>query len=255
MENNFDGRIRVRVSLILQMVDDLTGQKIPTASLRVRAEGEQKPICKKEGYFIFTNLKSDKVTVYIQSPEYQTVRRVILLSELNPLEPFVRLRLHPGKCYSHISGATILTGRIAPNVWLQAASADNSHYLRLLYNYELKQKIISVYNPAQENLEGRSYLMWQKTFRKFEIAALKQAQDLTREVYELEHVLKKEYQKAATKLLPVSAVEADDNGEVYLFMTGLIGQKTDIICKWSQEGDNIERTYTVTVGKENKVEF
>ncbi len=114
MESRIKGQISVHVSLILFLIDDYTGKRISSSAVQIRVEGAEKPIYKKEGYYIFTNLQKKEVMVSIQAPEYQTVKRLIDLQELEGGEPLVKIRLQPGRCYSLLNEMTVLTGKTEP---------------------------------------------------------------------------------------------------------------------------------------------
>ena len=53
MESRIKGQISVHVSLILFLIDDYTGKRISSSAVQIRVEGAEKPIYKKEGYYIF----------------------------------------------------------------------------------------------------------------------------------------------------------------------------------------------------------
>ena len=136
MESRIKGQISVHVSLILFLIDDYTGKRISSSAVQIRVEGAEKPIYKKEGYYIFTNLQKKEVMVSIQAPEYQTVKRLIDLQELEGGEPLVKIRLQPGRCYSLLNEMTVLTGKTEPFSILRAASVQSGYFYRLLYDYK-----------------------------------------------------------------------------------------------------------------------
>lgn len=251
MESRIKGQISVHVSLILFLIDDYTGRRISSSAVQIRVEGAEKPIYKKEGYYIFTNLQKKEVMVSIQAPEYQTVKKLINLQELEGEEPLVKIRLQPGKCYSLLNEMTVLTGKTEPFSILRAASVQSSYFYRLLYDYKKeKENQIHIFNSAKADLEAKSFLIWQRNAGEYEFFDMGKAQEEGGEVFEV-GALKKEYKKAATKIFPVFLGQADEEGSFFLAMGNLEGEEAEIILEVVIGKEKREIMRKVRVGKEN----
>ncbi len=251
MESRIKGQISVHVSLILFLIDDYTGRRISSSAVQIRVEGAKKPIYKKEGYYIFTNLQKKEVMVSIQAPEYQTVKKLIDLQELEGGEPLVKIRLQPGRCYSLLNEMTVLTGKTEPFSILRAASVQSSYFYRLLYDYKKeKENQIHIFNLAKADLEAKSFLIWQRDVGEYEFFDIRKAQEEGGEVFEVE-ALKKEYKKAATKIFPVFLGQADEEGSFFLAMGNLEGEEAEVILEVVTGKEKREMMRKVRVGKEN----
>lgn len=251
MESRIKGQISVHVSLILFLIDDYTGRRISSSAVQIRVEGAEKPIYKKEGYYIFTNLQKKEVMVSIQAPEYQTVKRLIDLQELEGEEPLVKIRLQPGKCYCLLKEMTVLTGKTEPFSILRAASVQSRCFYRLLYDYKKeKENQIHIFNLAKADLEAKSFLIWQRDVGEYEFFDIGKALEKEGEVFEVE-ALKKEYKKAATKIFPVFLGQADEEGSFFLAMGNLEGEEAEVILEVVTGKEKREMIRKVRVGKEN----
>ena len=251
MESRIKGQISVHVSLILFLIDDYTGKRISSSAVQIRVEGAEKPIYKKEGYYIFTNLQKKEVMVSIQAPEYQTVKRLIDLQELEGGEPLVKIRLQPGRCYSLLNEMTVLTGKTEPFFFFLAASVQSGYFYRLLYDYKKeKENQIHIFNLAKADLEAKSFLIWQRDVGEYEFFDIGKALEKEGEVFEVE-ALKKEYKKAATKIFPVFLGQADEEGSFFLAMGNLEGEEAEVILEVVTGKEKREMMRKVRVGKEN----
>lgn len=247
---------RIHVSLIVSLIDSFTGKKPETSQLHVSVEGGKTPIRKKEGYYIFTNLDSDIVTVVVTSPEYQQIRKRVALSELDEKEPFITIRIQPSRAYANRAGATVIYGKAKPLQELLFAAMEDSVFYRLMSDCEGKHcKELTIFNPRMETLEGRRFLMWQKGIKKYEIAHIIKMPNPNMENYILESSLEKSYKKSETRLYPIYDCSADENGDYFILIPSLSGEKTELVCSWrlgkKQENVKLE----VASGKENQVSF
>ncbi len=256
MESRTKDQIRVQVSLVISLIDDYTGRRITSSAVQIRVEGAEKPIYKKEGYYIFTNLPQKEVTLSVQTPEYQTIKKQISLQELKGREPLVKIRLQPGKCYSLLNGMTILTGKAEPFSILHAASIQSSYFYRLLYDYK-KEKQISIFNAAKIDLEAKNFLIWQRNSEEHEFFSIWTAKDASFELFEIEESLEQEYKKTATKIFPVFTAQADEKGSFFVAMGNLEGEEAKIIVEVldEQKKEKREIIKTVQIGKENYLEL
>lgn len=249
-------RIRIHVSLIVGLTDSFTGKKPVTSQIMVSVEGSAPPVRKKEGYYVFTNLDRDVVTVIVVSPVYQQVKKRVVLSELDNKEPFLGISLLPGRLYPNRDGATIVYGKTKPLREISFAAVDGSAFYRLMSDYEGEHcRELTIFNPRSEDFTGRSFLMWQKGIREYETAHIGKAAHLSQEIYTLEQPLERRYKKADTKLYQLYVCSADEEGNYYLMIPSLTGEKIEFMCTWQTDKKQENIKFDVVVGKENKKDF
>ncbi len=245
--------IRIHVSLIVGLTDGFTGKKPETSQLHVAVEGAASPVRKKEGYYIFTNLDSDIVTVIVNSPEYQQVKKRVVLSELDRQEPFLGIRLQPGRAYPNRVGATVVYGKTAPLRELSFTAVEGGVFYRLMSDCDGNHcRELMIFHQQSESLEGRSFLMWQKEIKKYETAQISKASHTDQGSYLLEEPLEKKYKKAETRLYPVYTCSADEEGNYFLMIPSLMGEQTELMCTWQTEKKQENVKLEVHVGKENQ---
>ena len=62
--------LHMRVSLAVLLIDDFTGRIITSSDAQVSVEGGRKPVVKREGFRVFTNLTEPEVRVRAGGPCY-----------------------------------------------------------------------------------------------------------------------------------------------------------------------------------------
>jgi len=253
MGSRAEDQIRQHVSLILSFINDYTGKRISSSAIQVRIEGAGKPIYKKEGYYIFMNLLQEEVTISVQAQGYQSVEKKIILQELDSREPFLKIRLQPGKYYPLLNDMTILSGKAEPFSILYAVSFQSSRFYRLLYDYTKEEEDkLHIYNSEKIDLEAKSFFIWQKTCQEYELAVIRKAEDKMLEIFEIEKPLEREYKKATTRLYPAFSGQADENGNFFLVIGDLEGEEAELYLEIFHKKKK-KITTTVRVGKENNL--
>ena len=214
MEYKKKEHVRITVSLAVQVIDDFINRPMEENLLSIGIEGAKKPIRKKGGYYIFVNLQMDKAKLSIRSAQFQDYEEMIDLTQLNPLEPVVKVRLKPNKFYSMPRGTTCVEGVTKPGCKIMAWCPEMTGYLKLMQDYgKSKDRIIQIFNPSQTDIEEKSFLIKEDT--KSEVFFIQRVIDNKEETYLLKKSLNESYGKIAAKIYPVLLLETDAEGKFF----------------------------------------
>jgi len=105
-----DSRVTTRPQLLFSLLDDFTG-RAPIGKLRVLLKEQTVKIVKNiSGYYLFTGIYGDVVHVLVKSTYYFAAEEEVNLSQLDPKQPLVTIRLQPMPCYPFPSGTTLIKG-------------------------------------------------------------------------------------------------------------------------------------------------
>lgn len=240
-----------KISLVVMLIDDMTDKVIRDAA-KVWIEGRPAPVRKSDGYYVFTDLPGERAVVRIQQGMYEP--RILETELPGPGEPYImrRVRLTPGRCYRLPSGATCVEGKAEPGSRICFFSKKGARGLKLLYNYDGSQEtLISIYHPAEQQLEGKLlYIEGKdgKTSETFRILA----KDGEEGRYRLEKPLAHPYKKIGATIYPVYETEADSGGSFFLPILKLGG---DAVCFCGQAfgKETIQKEFSLTRGAVNRV--
>ena len=118
MTESFAGRIRRRVSLVVQPIDDVTDQPVVKSGIHIWIGGEPLPIRKTEGYYIFTDLCREQAVLSMEGDGYETRHLAITLRENGADWQLLRPRLTPGKNHP-LAGQTVrILGTAEPYAYI-----------------------------------------------------------------------------------------------------------------------------------------
>lgn len=240
-----------KVSLVVMLIDDMT-DKVIREPARVWIEGRPAPIRKTEGYYVFTDLPGEKALVRIQQGMYEA--RAVETELPGPGEPYImrRVRLTPGRCYRLPSGATCVEGKAEPGSRICLFSKKGAKGMKLLYDYDgSEEDFISIYHPAEQQLEGKLlYIEGKdgKTSESFRILA----RDEEEGRYRLEKPLNNHYKKIGATIYPVYETEADSKGSFFLPILKLGGEAVPFLGQ-AFGTDRIQKEFLLTRGAVNRV--
>lgn len=213
---------KIHVSLVIILIDDYSGKIIQSTDILIITETGKKPAQKREGYYIFTNLKEEIIHIRIEAQQFLNKRISVSLTELDEREPYIRIRLKPSRCYPFPKGITVLSGRTMPYAEVFLFSEEFPERERLLYDYEKGSCAIKIFNIHRRNLEGRYFYMWDCDSQNSEIAILKKCLSVNKEEYELGRPLKNDYKKSAAYILPIFEDQADKSGYFFIPIRNMI---------------------------------
>ena len=214
MEYKKTEHVRIGVSVAVQVIDDFINRPMEDSLISIEIEGARRPIRKKGGYYVFVNLSMNQAKLSIRTKQFQYYEETIDLTKLNPLEPVVKVRLKPNKCYTLPRGTTCVEGTAKPGSKIMAWCPEMTGYLKLMQDYgEPKDKMIRVFNPSQTDIEEKSFLIKEDT--KMELFFIQRIIDAKEEIYLMRECLKNSYSKMPSRIYPVILLETDGEGRFF----------------------------------------
>ena len=224
--------IRKRVSLVVQVLDDVTNKMIYGSMLQVELESGEKPIQKSEGYYVFVNVQNPSVCLRITSHQFVPYEETIQLVDLNPLEPLVKVRLKPNRFYPFPQSITCLEGKVRAGAQVRVLYQDTTEYLRLIRDYTGKQDThLYIFNPSKQDLEGKWFQIVDSETDKKEDFDIGKLQKGSEDCYELSQVMEHSYQKHSSRIYPVACVTADKEGCFFMTLPFLEKEHTKVIIQ------------------------
>lgn len=240
-----------KVSLVIMLIDDMT-DKVITDAARVWIEGVPPCIRKSEGYYVFTDLEGERVFVRISHGMYEP--KVVEIRLPGKGEPYAmrKVRMTPGRCYHLSAGTGCVEGRAEPGAKIHLFCKEGEKGLKLLYDYDgKKEKNISIYHPADMQLEGKLLRIVEKSKSSAETFRIL-AKD--GEQYVLEEPLKRGYKKMETTIYPIYEAQADDKGRFFL-PVGKIGASPAVFCCQALGKKTVQCDVTLEKGTVVKVDM
>lgn len=246
--------VKIRVSLAVLLVDDFTDKFIISPMVKVSVEGQQKPIRKAEGFYIFTNLSQALIKVIAEGYCYFREEKIVDLRCLDKAEPVIKMRLRPNQCYRGISKAISLSVNLPEHTRFSAFYEGSNMYKRLLRDYEKDNPSIMLYQGDEEELEGKMCCITAKdgTYERFCLGA---AIDKENAIYFLEQKPSNSYKKIETKIYPAAFLESEKEGEYFVLLKGYGEKALTYTCILEQETKKSKRKIELKVGKENREDF
>lgn len=250
--------LRRKLSLAVQVIDDFTGLPITTGDVRVEAaQMFAPPVRKADGYFLFMNSPESVLDITARSWAYYPAALRVELAQLDQLNPVVKLRLTPNRSCRLPLQTTCLDGVAPAGSTVQVFCENDPRPLRLLYDYRCKGEgggyEIRLYDPAQNDLEGRGFVLLRKDDENPEFFTVQSA---TREEggYLLSAPLKLDAKKAGTTILPLMTVQAEENGRFFLPIKPIAVKTCVCRVRWSVSGDKWqERSIELEPGKVTRI--
>lgn len=119
----------VRFALLLQ--DDYSGANIIGGGYLFRINGVPvRPVAKPEGYYVFTDIPGERLTVTVESARYWPIRFEVKPDTLNPADPVAVARLYR-KYRMGFADCDWVTGTLAPGL-LAVSPAEEELTLKSL---------------------------------------------------------------------------------------------------------------------------
>ncbi len=205
----------LRASLVIQIIDDFTNRIVLDYPLHVWTEEGRKPIQKKDGYYVFLNIKEDLMHLHIDSAYFFSYEKVIYMKQLNLSEPVIKVRLQPNHFYPLPRGTTCIEGKIAPKTKLKVWCPTMTGYIRLMQDYRGNEDTtICIFNPNQTDIEGKAFCIVEKE-KEMETFFIKKVENRKEETYLLKNSIKSDYKKMLAKIYPILLLEADEEGNFF----------------------------------------
>ena len=202
-----------KVSLVIMLIDDMT-DKVITDAVRVWIEGRPACIRKSEGYYVFTDLEGERVSVQIRHGMYESKTLETELPKEG--EPYAvrKVRMTPGRSCRLSAGAGCVEGLAEPGSRIYLFGRQREKGLKLLYDYGgASERYLSIYHPADMQLEGKLLRIAGKNGSQVETFRILWKEG---DRYVLEEPLKRGYKKMETTIYPVYEAQTDENGRFFL---------------------------------------
>lgn len=107
-------RIYKRVSFAVRLQDDYTAQVKPAGQVTVLIAGVGcKATYSPSGYYVFTDLTADDVTITVEAEHYLRAEALLNVSSLDQAFPVKNVTLIPGSSYPFPAGATLIRGTVS----------------------------------------------------------------------------------------------------------------------------------------------
>ena len=143
----------VRVSLVILVLDAVTGKEIPHG-VRVWMPGGVRALRKKEGYWVFANCPPGEWQVVVQAPFYQSRRVTITVTQAFQLKP---VRLLPSERFPFDQPVVWARGRLPGQTQVLAALSYDPPRFRILESLPKGGEQLRLYSP--QPVEGE-LLLW-----------------------------------------------------------------------------------------------
>lgn len=151
--------LHVKRMLVIFPIDSFTEKAIMRPDFFVTAEGEGRPVRKKEGFWVFVNLTKTKILVNLRGNFYQKATLEVDVSALDVKNPVVRVRMLPDRNYPFPKGTAYMEGMLPENSSLTAVALWRAFNARLLLDYRQGDTEITVYQEKEADLTGMVFCL------------------------------------------------------------------------------------------------
>lgn len=239
--------IKIKVSVVVILIDDFTDKIIPAGQAVVAIEGEKKPILKSDGYYVFTNIQKKEICIHAEMFGYQNVKMCKTINEEGQME-IIKIHLVPNENYHFDEAVTFVKGVSKPYGIIEMVFRNNRTPLRLLEDYEGKTKdCIRIYNPLCLEVADKKLVI--ETGDKFEIVSVIEKKE--NDYYCISDVLKNDYKKSDTSIHMVHRIICDETGQYQVPIPRLIN-KDKVVCE-ILENDKIKKKVSLEFGCVNEI--
>ena len=231
-------RMVMKLSLTVQLTDDLTGLPVTGSNARVWIEGQKPPIRKADGRSIFVDLPVGEYTLNAEGGFYFRTEVSCRIAE--DRAESITIRLLPNRQYPVPADLVRLEGKAEPDTVIRVYSADRNVGYKLLSDAEKGNTVIGIYHGAGINLEG-GLLKILSSDDNGEYIRIKATENEERSEYLLSEKLDAGYPKIGTVIVPVSECKADADGNFMMILkNGKPG--TQFICEYKKKKKTIRKT-------------
>ena len=207
--------IRHRLTLLLRLVDTVTGYPVEFTGGEFRRDGsEVRPVSKGGGNYVLTDSECGDCRIEVKMPGYEAAWVTIVSSALNPELPAVEVDLIP--LPERMGNVSVQTLRGAlPGLSSLDAVNLNAEVCRIR-SYEPRRKLLTVLNPSRTALDEGVYAAADSGKGFYEPLRI------LRQLSENEYLLaeKPAVCSAGTPIVRVLAGNVEENGAYLLRVAG-----------------------------------
>lgn len=146
------------VSLVLVLIDDLTGKRIMENCTKVWIEWEKPPVFGK-GFYVFMDIKNPHCILHMESRQYQS--KVCEVSLLEKEIKVMKIRMEPSYQYPYKEDAVMVRGTGSPGETVSIASQEKSGLYRLARTYKTGETI-QIRHGEQFDYSGKKAVLRNK---------------------------------------------------------------------------------------------
>ena len=231
-------RMVMKLSLTVQLTDDLTGLPVTGSNARVWIEGQKPPIGKADGRSIFVDLPVGEYTLNAEGGFYSHTEVSCRITE--DRAECITIRLLPNKQYPLPKDLVKIEGRAEPDTLIRAYSADRNSGYKLLSDTEKGNTVIGIYHGAGININGKLMKIISSDDNS-EYIRIMSLENEDRSEYLLSEKLTGVYPKIGTVIVPVSECKTDSAGNFMLLLkNGKSG--TQFIFEYKKKKRTIRKT-------------
>lgn len=248
-------RIKTKVSLVVMLIDDFNNKMISGGGIRVWIPGENPPVRKPEGYYVFTNLSRLTAEVIIESIRYERQTVMVDLPETSSEYTALKVRLVPGRAYVLPAGTTCVEGKAKPGSRIRMFSRKSTKTLKLLFDYTAGGPAckIGIYHPEDMDIEGKTLYIENRDGSQYEFFRIAKGCG-GGGGYFLSEPLQNSYKKIGTTIYLVHSVHADEKGRFFLPVFDIRENACEFFCEAEGIGKTA-RNYTLIKGTVNKLDL
>lgn len=240
------GSISIRAELVVQILDELTGQPVISGGKQVKIQTEHGnlPLEKGNGYYVFLRPVELGTLFHIEVWGYQT--QEVRLKEQDMVQGIWRIYMEPGKQYPMSKRCYSLFGKGEPGEErILICPPDGSLGLRA--DYTAGEEMISLYVRTGTVLMEKSFQIREQ--EQVEFLSFSKAEGKDSYEYRLDLPLQKSYHVRQAAFYPVRRVTADEQGEFFCYWHRSKEGKPTRFCEiWTPEGQKLE-TLELEAGK------
>ena len=231
-------RMVMRLSLTVQLTDDLTGLPVTGSNARVWIEGQKPPIKKDGGRNVFVDIPPGEYVLSAEGGIYEHTSVNCTITEDKAEN--ITLRLLPNRLYPVPSDAVCIEGRAEPDQLIRIYAEDRSGAYKLLADAEKGAEVIGIYHGTGINIVGK-LLKIISSGDKEEYVRIVSAGNEERSEYLLGEKLGAGYPKIGTVIVPVSECMTDSSGNFFLLLkSGASG--SGFVCEYTKKKKTVRKT-------------
>lgn len=238
-------RLIMKLSLSVQLTDDLTGLPIKGSNARVWIDDRKPPIKKDGGRYIFTDLEPGEYILKAEGGTYTYTETACTVSE-DELKS-VTIRLIPNRSYPLPSDAVHIEGKAEPGAVIRMYSDDRHSAFKLLYDAKKGSDVIGIYHTSNVNLLGK-LLKILSSDGTGEYIKISSYENKEKSEYKLSKGLDNDYMKLGTAIIPASECVSDDKGR-FLLLIKNTKSEPQLVCDITSNGKTVQKTVGLTNSK------
>ena len=255
MDSNYgviSSRSVKRVSLVVLLIDDLTGKTITGSNARVWIDGEKPPVKKNDGFNVFLNLSEGDHEVKAEGGFYSQTSVTCRVDDGKYRT--VNIRLSPNSLYPVPPDCIRIEGTAAPDKTIVVYSQDKGLAYKLLSDAKKGTDIVGIYHDDSINIEGK-LLKIIASGGKGEFIRVSAGTNKEKSEYQLTGKLTEDYPKVGTIIVPAFRATADNSGKFSIILKNSFTKDSQITCETDDGKKAKSKTFSVGDSKYIKLEL